>query len=161
MLFVQDQINNKLLKNLKKSKYKKDKEFVNSFNLLVDKKTDFNQKDDGRYSIPIKAEYIQKSNDIDCSTLYSVEAPFDLLHVDVGDLHLSGKSAADPEYCLLLVDLFTYKVYIYGMKNRSLIPLKLEKSYKEVANKCKNKKMRLQTNLEFKQKKDICFEQKA
>ena len=39
------------------------------------------------------------------------------------------------------------------MKNRSLIPLKLEKFYKEVANKRKNKKMRLQTDLEFKQKK--------
>ena len=38
VLFVQDQINDKLLKKLKKSKYKKDKEFVNSFNLLVDKK---------------------------------------------------------------------------------------------------------------------------
>ena len=36
------------------------------------------------------------------------------------------------------------------MKNRSLIPLKLEKFYKEVANKRKNKKMRLQTDLEFK-----------
>ena len=37
------------------------------------------------------------------------------------------------------------------MKNRSLIPLKLEKFYKEVVDKRKNKKMRLQT--EFKQKK--------
>ena len=47
VLFVQDQINDKLLKKLKKSKNKKDKEFVNSFNLLVDKKTYFNKKDDG------------------------------------------------------------------------------------------------------------------
>ena len=51
------------------------------------------------------------------------------------------KSAADPKYCLLLVDLFTSKVYVYGMKNRSFIPLKLEKFYKEVASKRKNKKM--------------------
>ena len=61
VLFVQNQINDKLLKKLKKSKYKKEKELVSSFNLLVDKKTDFNKKDDGRYSIPIKAEYIQKT----------------------------------------------------------------------------------------------------
>ena len=86
MLFIQEEINNKLSKKLKKSKYKKDKEFVNSFKLLVDKKTDFNKKDDGRFSIPIKAEYVQKSDDIDRSTLYSVQAPFDLLQVDVGDL---------------------------------------------------------------------------
>ena len=38
------------------------------------------------------------------------------------------------------------------MTNRSLIPLKLEKFYKEVSEKHKNKKMRLQTDLEFKQK---------
>ena len=124
VLFVQDQINDKLLKKLKKPKYKKDKEFVNS-----------------RYFIPIKAEYVQKSDDIDRSTLYSIQAPFDLLHADVGHLCFLGKSAADPKYCLLLVDLFTSKVYVYGMKNRSLIPLKLEKFYKEVANKGNNKKM--------------------
>ena len=39
------------------------------------------------------------------------------------------------------------------MKNRSLIPLKIEKFYKNVAAKRKKKKMRLQTGLEFKQKK--------
>ena len=39
------------------------------------------------------------------------------------------------------------------MKNRSLILLKLEKFYTDVAEKRKNKKMRLQTDLEFKQKK--------
>ena len=150
VLFIQEEINDKLLKKLKKSKYKIDKESVNSFNLLVDKKTDFNKKDDCRYSVPIKAEYVQKGDDIDCSTLYSVQAPFDLLHADVGNLRFLGKSATNPKYCLLLVDLFTSKVYVYGMKNRSLIPLKLKKFYKEVASKRKNKKMRLQT--EFKQK---------
>ena len=55
-LFVQDQLNDKLLKKLKKSKYIKDKEFVNSFNLLVDNQADFDKKDDGRYSIPLKVE---------------------------------------------------------------------------------------------------------
>ena len=39
------------------------------------------------------------------------------------------------------------------MKNRKLIPLKLKKFYKDVSKKRKNKKMRLQTDLEFKQKK--------
>ena len=41
------------------------------------------------------------------------------------------------------------------MKNRKLIALKLEKFYKDVEEKRKNKKMRLQADLEFKQKKDI------
>ena len=68
------------------------------------------------------------------------------------DLQFLDKSAADPKYCLLLVDLFTSKIYVYGIKNRSLIPLKLEKFYKDVSAKRKNKKMRLQKDLEFKQK---------
>ena len=46
------------------------------------------------------------------------------------------------------------------MKNRSLVPLKLEKFYKEVANKGKNKKTRLQTDLEFKQKKIFALNKK-
>ena len=46
------------------------------------------------------------------------------------------------------------------MKNRSLIPLKLLKFYKEVANKRKNKEMRLQTDLEFKQKKIFSLNKK-
>ena len=147
VVFIQEQLNDKLLKKLKNSKYE------NRFNLLEDKKTDFNNNKNDVYSVPIKAEYVQKSDGIDCSTLHSIYAPFDLLHADVGDLHFLGKSAANSKYCLLLVDLFTSKVYVYGMKNRSLIPLKLEKFYKEVASKRKNKKMRLQTDIEFKQKK--------
>ena len=38
VVFVQEQLNDKLLKKLKNSKYEKDKEFVNRFNLLEDKK---------------------------------------------------------------------------------------------------------------------------
>ena len=129
VVFIQEQLNDKLLKKLKNSEHEKDKEFVNRFNLLEDKKADFNNNKNEVYSVPIKAEYVKKSDDIDRSTLYSIHAPFDLLHAGVGDLCFLGKSAADPKYCLLLVDLFTSKVYVYGMKNRSLIPLKLEKFY--------------------------------
>ena len=140
VVFIQEQLNDKLLKKLKNSKYEKDKEFVNRFNLLENKKTDFNNNENDVYSVPIKAEYVQKSDDID------------LLHADVGDLRFLRNSAADSKYCLLLVDLFTFKVYVYGIMNRSLISLKLEKFYKEVGSKRKNNKMRLQTDLEFKQK---------
>ena len=132
IVFIQEQLNDKLLK-----------ESVNRFNLLEDKKTDFNNNKNDVYSVPIKAEYVQKSDYIDSSILYSIHAPFDLLHADVGNLRFLGKSAADPKYCLLLVDLFTSKVYVYRMKNRSLISLKSEKFYKAVASKCKNKKTRL------------------
>ena len=98
MVFIQEQLNDKLLKKLKNSKYEKDKEFVNRCNLLEDKKTDFNNSKNDVYSVQIKAEYVQKSDDIDRSTLYSIHAPFDLLHADNGDLRFLGKSAADPKY---------------------------------------------------------------
>ena len=74
ILFTQEQLNEKLLKKLYKSKYEKDKEFANIFNLLDDKNV-FDKKD---YSIPIKAEYIQKSDDIDRSNLFSFQGHFEL-----------------------------------------------------------------------------------
>ena len=89
VVFIQEQLNDKLLKKLKNSKYEKDKEFVNRFNSLEDKKTDFNNNKNDAYSVQI----------------------------------------------------FTSKVYVYGINNRSLISLKLEKFYKEVASKRKNMKI--------------------
>ena len=73
-----------LRKRIKKSTNKKGKEFVKDFNLLENKEDLFKQKDG--YSIPIKAEFIEKSDDIDRSTLFSIQAPFVLLHTDIGDL---------------------------------------------------------------------------
>ena len=119
MLFIQDKLNDYLLKKLKNSKYKKDKEFANRFDLLVDKKTDFNKRNDV-YSVPIKPEYVKISDDIDRSTLYSIHAPFDLLHADVGDLQFLGKFAA--EVLLAFSRSFCIQGLCYGMKNRSLIP---------------------------------------
>ena len=61
-----------------------------------------------------------------------------------------AKSAVDPKYCLLLVDLFTSKIYVFTMKNRSLLSKKLKLFYEEIQKK-RTGKMRLQTDLEFKQ----------
>ena len=136
---------------MKKSSYVKDKEFVNIFDLL-DKDVGF-KTETKSFHVPLKAEYLKKDDDIDRLTLYSFGGPFELLHADTGNLELLGKSAADPKYCLLLVDLFTSKPYVFPMKIRKLIALKPEKYYKDVSEKGKNKKMRLQTDLEFKQNK--------
>ena len=65
------------------------KEFVKDFNLLENKEDLFKQKDG--YSIPIKTEFIEKSDDIDRSTLFSIQAPFDLLHAEIDDLRFLGK----------------------------------------------------------------------
>ena len=46
----------------------------------------------------------------------------------------------DPKYCLLFVDLFISKVYVYPMKSRKSIASKMEIFYKEVEKKEKVKK---------------------
>ena len=101
--------------------------------------------------IPSHIPFIEKKSEIDRSTLYSFGGPFELLHADIADIRFFAKSAADTLYCLLIVDLFTQKIYTYPMKKRNLLSRKLEIFYEEVRNKRKNKRTRLQTDLEFNQ----------
>ena len=107
IVFIQEQLNDKLLKKLKNSKYKKDKEFVNRFNSLEDRKTDFNNNKNDVYSVPIKAEYVQKGDDIDHSTLYNIHASIDILHADVGK-----KKATVVKNKKMAMDI----IYKYGKK---------------------------------------------
>ena len=102
--------------------------------------------------IPIKTPFVEKKDEVDRSNLYSFDGPFQFLQADVGNLEFLGKSAADPRYSLLFVDLFKSKVYVYPMKLRKLIAVKIESFYKEVEDKIKGQKIGLQTDLEFKQK---------
>ena len=115
VLVTAEKINDRVLKKLKKSLYKKDKEVVNLFNSNVDF-LDHEQK-----NIPIKTRFVEKKDDTDRSTISAV-ACWSVL----------GKSAADSKYCLLFVDLFISKVYIYSMKSRKSIASKMEIFYKEV-----------------------------
>ena len=124
-MFTIEQLNQKVLSKLKKSSYVKDKELFNLFSLL-ENKNDFNENK--KVSVPIKAEYVEKGD---------FTGLFELLHGDVATLEFLGKSAADPKYCLVTVDLFTSKTYSYPMKNRKLIALELEKFYREVEKKRK------------------------
>ena len=87
--------------------------------------------------------------DIDRSTLYSFSKPFEILHADIADIRFFAKSAADPHYCLLFLDLFTQKIYTYPMKKRHWLKKKMELFYEEISDKRSNETMRLQTDLEF------------
>ena len=102
------------------------------------------------YKIPLKTPFYEKRGDIDRTTLYSIEKPFQKVHADIADLRFFAKSAVDPKYALLAVDLFTSKAYVYPMKNRSLLAKKLKLFYDEIEPK-RDGKMYLQTDLEFKQ----------
>ena len=89
--------------------------------------------------------------------LHTIDGPMLLVHADVVDLKFFSKSVVAPKYCLLSVDLFTSKVYTYGMKKKSQLADKLEKIYLKIADvrsylkKEKRYRMRLQTDQEFSQ----------
>ena len=104
-------LSNSLLNKAKKSTYDKDKVFVSLYNELEDK--NFYQNN----NLPLVTPFINKRSNIDHSTLYSIGKPFELLHADINDLRFLANSTVDPKYCLLIVDLFTSKIYVYPMKN--------------------------------------------
>ena len=82
--------------------------------------------------------------------MYSFNGPLQLLHADIADIRFFSKSAADPHYCLLFVDLFTQKIYTCTIKKRNLLRKKMQTFYEEVEHKRKER-TRLQTDLEFQQ----------
>ena len=94
-MFTKENINNKLLKKIKKSRFEKDIEFV----ILFDRNVNF--LEDGKRTITIKIKFVEKKDEIDRSSLYSFDSHFQLLHADVGNFEFLGKSATDPKYCLL------------------------------------------------------------
>ena len=144
VFYLNTTITKKLLKKLDKSPYQKDRVFKEIYQKLEDKELAETDK------IPLKTPFVEKKGDIDRSTLYSVEKPFKRVHIDIADLRFFAKSAADPKYALLAVDLFTSKTYVYPMKSRKLLARKLQLFYDEIEPK-RDGKMTLQTDLEFKQ----------
>ena len=109
-----------ILNQVNKSIYEKDKVLVNLYNQLEDK--NFYQKN----NLPPVTLFVNEKSNVDHSTLYSIGKPFELLHGDITDTRFLAKSAVDPKYCLLLVDLFTL------MKNRSLLAKKLKVFYEDI-----------------------------
>ena len=75
-----------------------------------------------------------------------------MLHADIADIRFLAKFAVDPKYCLLIADLFTSKIYVYLMKNRSLLAKNLGLFYNDLQSK-RTSTMCLETDLEFNQNK--------
>ena len=132
VVFPEELINKKLLLKLKKSNNVEDKTFfklvnLNNTNVIFESE---NVK---------RTDYVEK-REIDDSTLYNFDAPFQLFDADVGNLEFLGKNATFPQYVLVLVDLFSSKTYTYEMKSRKQIRQKLEQFYRDVRSKRKEKK---------------------
>ena len=128
--FLEERIDQWFLKKLKKSRYLKDSQLLKLI-LLGDNK-DFI---DGNKT-PTRADYVEK-REIDRSTFYSFDRPYQLLHTDVRNLEFLGKNATIPQYALVIVDLYTSKVYVYLMRSRKQIMQNLKLFYDEVRSKRK------------------------
>ena len=101
---------------------------------------------------PTRANFVEKGEN-DRSTLYSFDGPFQFLHAGVGNLEFLDKNTTFPQYVLVIVDLFSSKVYTYSMKSRKQILQILKIFYNDVRKKRKGKRMRLQVDNEFQQVK--------
>ena len=101
----------------------------------------------------MRKNYYVEKREIDRSNLYSFNGSFQLLHADIGNLESVGKNATVPKYVLLLVDLYSSKVYVYPTHSRKQILQKMKLFYDEVKEKRKNKPKRLQLEDEFQQVK--------
>ena len=88
VIFPEELLDNRLLKKLKKLKYEVDKKLLKLIN-LADSKTFLNDK------APTRTDYAEK-REIDRSTLYSFDGPFQLLQADVGNLEFVEKNATFP-----------------------------------------------------------------
>ena len=127
-----------MLKKLKKSKSSKD---TLSLKLILAGGDEL--KDDEK--IPTRFDFIEK-RETDRSTLYSFDGPFQLIHADVGNLEFLRKSVTVPKYALLIVDLYSSKIYVYPMPSRKQIVQKMKMFYDELKDKRKNKPMRIQVD---------------
>ena len=152
VLFAADKINQRLLNRLKKSSYEKDQVFYKLFKKLEQNEKE-NEKEHGE--IPFYTPFVEQRKNIDrSSALYTINGPLQFFHADLAFLQFFAKSAVDPKYALVCVDLFTSKVYVYTMRTKNNLFKKMEEFYKEIDDKrIKNEIMRLQVDLEFHQNK--------
>ena len=115
VFYASEKINNTLIKKAKKSSYQKDKVFLNLLRQLEATNVNIESEE---VVIPTYTPFTEQTKDIDRSTLYSIKSPFDFLHPNIADISFLAKSAVDPHYCLLFVDLFTQEIYTYPMKKK-------------------------------------------
>ena len=80
--------------------------------LLVDS-GDF--QDDNK--VQTRADFLKK-REIDRSALYISDGTFQLIHADIGNFEFLGKGATIPKYVLLVVNLYSSKIYAYPTRLR-------------------------------------------
>lgn len=123
VFYTADRITKTLLNKCRKSLYQKDRIFYKFYLELKDKNILYENDEDTKTRIPFYTPFVEQRKDIDrSSSLYSIKAHFELVHAVIADIQFFSRSAVDLKYCLLAVDLFTSKVFVYNtMKNRSIL----------------------------------------
>ena len=152
VFYSSDKIIRTLLNKGRKSSYEKDKVFYKVFNLIEDKDIIYDFDTD-KPKLPFYIPFVEQKKDIDRSSLlYSINRPMQFFHAELAYLQFFAKSAVDPKYALVCIDLFSLKIYVYTMRKTSNLVQKMELFYKEIEQKRNQKeKMRLQVDLEFQQ----------
>ena len=149
VFYAADRINKTLINKGRKSSNEKDKVFYKLFNAIENINIIYEKE---KERLPVYTPFTEQKKDKDRSTLYTINGPLQFFHADIAYINFLAKSAVDPKFALVCVDLFTSKVYIYTMKKRSNLVNKLEIFYREIQPKRReNERMRLQTDLEFQQ----------
>ena len=117
VIFAADRLNVRLLNKIKKSSYDKDQVFYKLFKKLESEE----EKDVIEESkVPFYTPFVEQRKDIDrSSVLHTVDGPLQFFHADLAYLQFFAKSAVDPKYALVCVDLFTSKVYVYTMRTKN------------------------------------------
>ena len=90
--------------------YSNDEKLSKLINLAKKSIKKFNENNE--IVIPIRLDYAKK-REMDRSSLYSIDGPFQLMHVDIANLEFLGESATTPRYALLAIDMYSSKVYVY------------------------------------------------
>ena len=141
--FAEEILDKKLLLKLKKSKYVEDKKFFKHVNLLGN-------------SVSFEPDTVKRTDYVEKERLITqhfivLMHLFDYFKQMSETYNFFGKDVTFPYYVLVLLALFSSKVYTYPMKSRKQIRQKLEQFYKDVESKRKGKEMRLQVDQEFQQ----------
>ena len=152
VFYLSNKITRTLLNKGRKSSYEKDKVFYKIFNLIEDKDVIYDFDTD-KPNLLFYTLFVEQKKDIDrYFSLYSINGPMQFFHADLAYLQFFAKSAVDPKYALVCVDLFSSKIYVYTMRKKSNLVQKMELLHKEIEQKRNQKeKMRLQVDLEFQQ----------
>ena len=152
VFYSSDKIIRTLLNKGRKSSYEKDKVFYKIFNLIEDKDIIYDFDTD-KPKLLFYIPFVEQKKDIDRSSLlYSINRPMQFFHAELAYLQFFAKSAVDPKYALVCIDLFSLKIYVYTMRKKCNLVQKMELFYKEIEQKRNQKeKMRLQVDLEFQQ----------